>query len=259
MNKQQIEDLVGKGFTKEQIAAEAQAGGCFTIITMRTLNDTVYIDCPPAFYHRKLGTVIAINPKKLPNGHAYQVSFDDPCSPLWFSAKQLSEQEITAPTMASIMPTAEPEVVEVDVEVVTEPPATEPQLKYLTALNAWHEPSITKAAASRLIDEARVLIVSPTLYYIKPIIAICEQCREESPVEKMVHGHGGYDWDNPDDDFQGSVRLMSYCCASSSECGKNRTARAEAALIEAEADHYSRYDDRSLGQIGGAMCLMLNT
>jgi len=134
---------------------------------------------------------------------------------------------------------------------VTGEPATEKQLAYLQKLNAWYAPDITKREASDLIDEAKQRVVSPTLYYVKPIQATCERCGVESPVEEMVDGKGGYDWDNPDEDFQGSIHLMSYRCADGHGCQANRQANAEAARITAEVEHYGRYDDNSPGQIGG--------
>lgn len=130
-------------------------------------------------------------------------------------------------------------------------PATRKQMDYLTALNAWYDPAIMKRQASRLIDEAKTRVVDPALYYVKPIRAICELCGQEHPVEEMVDGRGGYDWNNPDEDFQGSVGLMSYRCADGIGCRSNRRADAEASRISADIEHAGRYDDNSPGQIGG--------
>lgn len=131
-------------------------------------------------------------------------------------------------------------------------PATWPQRDYLRQLNAWHAPDITKTAASALITRAKLnrKIVSPILYAAKPIRACCELCGVERPVEDMAAGSGGYDWDNPDPDFQGSVGLLSYRCADGSGCRANRSDAAEAARLDAEAAEVARYDDNSPGKIG---------
>jgi hypothetical protein len=130
-------------------------------------------------------------------------------------------------------------------------PATQKQLDYLIRLNAWHESTITKRQASDLIDEAKTRVVDPALYYVKPINAICELCGTQRPVEEMADGSGGYDWDNPDEDFQGSIGLLSYRCSDGTGCRANRSTNAEIARVLADSDHYGRYDDNSPGQIGG--------
>lgn len=130
-------------------------------------------------------------------------------------------------------------------------PATQKQLDYLVVLNAWHEPTITKRQANRLINDAKTRVVDPALYYVKPIKAICELCGQERPVEEMADGNGGYDWNNPDEDFQGSVGLMSYRCADGTGCRSNRQSNAELFRMAAEIEQAGRYDDNSPDQIGG--------
>lgn len=132
-------------------------------------------------------------------------------------------------------------------------PATARQLQYLADLNAHHGHDLTKREASQLINDAKTEIIDPTLYFTKPINAICERCGEVSPVEEMVDGRGGYDWDNPNDDLAGSVYLLSYRCADGVRCQTNRVAQTEATKILAEVEHYGRYDDNSPGQIGGGL------
>lgn len=132
-------------------------------------------------------------------------------------------------------------------------PATVPQLDYLRKLNAWYAPDITKAAASALIERAKLgrKIVSPTLYAVIPIRACCELCGAERHITEMVAGSGGYDWGNPDTDFQGSVGLLSYKCVDGTGCQTKRRNAAELSQLEAEAAEAARYDDNSPGVIGG--------
>lgn len=137
--------------------------------------------------------------------------------------------------------------------VDTSGPATTPQLDYLRKLNAWYARDITKSAASALIERAKLnrKIVSPTLYAVIPIRAVCEACGAERHITEMAAGSGGYDWDNPDVDFQGSVGLLSYVCADDLDCWTSRVNAAKLRQMEAEAAEAARYDDNSPGVIGG--------
>jgi hypothetical protein len=132
-------------------------------------------------------------------------------------------------------------------------PATAKQLAYLRDLNAWYPADITKSAASELIEDAKQQrrIVDSSLYYVKPRRARCEHCGRVSDIEDMVDGNGGYDWDNRDEDFQGSIHLMSYRCADGHGCQQNRRDNAELSRIAAEVAEAALYDDNSPGQIGG--------
>ena len=131
-------------------------------------------------------------------------------------------------------------------------PATPKQIDYLKLLNAWYAPDITKAAASVLIERAKLnrKVVSPILYVVKPIRAVCGACGAERHVTEMVAAAGGYDWDNPDPDFQGSVGLLSYRCADGVGCRQKRRDSAEFARLDAEAADAGRYDDNSPGKVG---------
>lgn len=135
-------------------------------------------------------------------------------------------------------------------KVVLGDPATEKQLQYLMALNAWHEPAITKSEASQLISAAKgYRLVDKSLYAVKPINATCHLCGRTAPVEGMDE-ESAHDWDNPDEDVQGTVTFYRYTCADKDGCRQLRFNSAAAARLVAEVDEAGRYDDNSPGKIG---------
>ena len=131
-------------------------------------------------------------------------------------------------------------------------PATERQLNRLAQSNAAHDPAtITKGAASDLIGQIKEYrLVDPTLYIVTPIVATCHLCGRESSPDEMVEG-SGHDWDNPDEDLQGSISFLRYHCADGSGCKSARQQNYELYKLQAEIDEAGRYDDNSPGQIGG--------
>lgn len=130
-------------------------------------------------------------------------------------------------------------------------PATSKQIQYLIALNVWHDTTITKRRASELIDTVKQYnLVDKTLYAVKPIRAICHLCGRTAPVEEMAEG-SGYDWDNPDENLQGSISFLRYTCSDKNTCHQHRRGFAEAKRMIDEINEAGRYDDNSPGKIGG--------
>lgn len=131
-------------------------------------------------------------------------------------------------------------------------PPTERQLNRLTQSNAAHDPAtITKGEASDLISQIKEYrLIDPNLYVVKPIIATCHLCGRDGSPDEMVEG-SGHDWDNPDEDLQGSISFLRYHCADGSGCKATRQQNFEAYNLRSEIDEAGRYDDNSPGQIGG--------
>ncbi len=191
---------------------------------------------------------------KLRDGVGYNSQFIDAdkptcgCGPMAMVVKEADVEPEFWNLPINVEPTMTSPVVR---PVAQGEPATDKQISYLATLNAWHEPTITKREASALIDAVKQYrLVDNTLYAVKPINATCHRCGRSAPVESMTEG-SGHDWDNPDEDLQGSVSFYQYTCGDGVGCRQHRNELSELSRVADEIAEAGRYDDNSPGQIRG--------
>ena len=121
------------------------------------------------------------------------------------------------------------------------------------AVAAGGRPSVNVASGLEFHPGPLVEVEPYTEGAVPERTEMCERCGESVPVSMLTRRvENYYDWDNPDEDAQGSILLerIAWACRDEGECRSRRRGMAQAAIVVAESEDAAARES-GWGAVGG--------